>query len=88
MAFQAYASKHGSVVKDTAYTAAVAFFEEFPKARKCNVIEGKDDGFFFTVEYKPNNRSPKYVKLSCGFNELVITYISCIMYLLAQKHKK
>lgn len=55
MAFQAYASKHGSVVKDTAYTAAVAFFEAFPKARKCNVIEGKDDGFFFTVEYKPNN---------------------------------
>lgn len=50
-AYQASANKHGSRTAETPRAAAAAFFEAFPKARKCNVIEGESDGRFFTVRY-------------------------------------
>lgn len=49
-AFQAYGNA-GKVTKPTAKEAAKAYFEVFPKSRKCDVIEGTDDGQFFTVSY-------------------------------------
>lgn len=49
-AFQAY-SKHGKILAVTPRLAALAFFKHFPKARKCNIIEGEKDGVFFTVRY-------------------------------------
>ena len=48
--FQAY-SNGRTVTAETAKGAALAFFERFPTARKCNVIEGQQDGHFFTVTY-------------------------------------
>ena len=55
MAFQAHA-KGDCCTRETARDAASAFFELFPNRRKCNVIEGKVNGAFFTVEYSPNAR--------------------------------
>lgn len=49
-AFQAYGNA-GTVTKSTAREAATAYFEAFPKSRKCSVIEGETDGQFFTVTY-------------------------------------
>lgn len=49
-AYQAY-SKHGTRTAETPRAAALAFFEAFPSARKCNVIQGELDGHFFTVKY-------------------------------------
>lgn len=48
--FRAY-SKHGAVCAATPKAAALAFFEKFPNARKCDIIEGKSDGHFFSVTY-------------------------------------
>lgn len=50
-AFQAYATGGTSVVKDSPKDAAIAFFEQNPGKRKCSVIQGKQDGHFFTVAY-------------------------------------
>lgn len=49
-AFQAHGTA-GKVTATTAKEAAIAYFEAFPKSRKCNVIEGTVDGQFFTVHY-------------------------------------
>lgn len=49
-AFQAYGNA-GKVTRATAKEAAVAYFETFPKSRKCDVTEGTVDGNFFTVRY-------------------------------------
>ena len=37
------------ITRDTARTAALAFFAAFPGKRKCNVSEGTSDGQFFTL---------------------------------------
>lgn len=29
----------------------MAYFEAHPKSRKCSVIEGTADGYFFTIRY-------------------------------------
>ena len=50
-AFQAYATTGFSVTAPTARQAARLFFERFPTKRKCNVIEGVADDYFFTVTY-------------------------------------
>lgn len=49
-------SKHGGRTASTPREAAIAFFEAFPKARKCDVVQGTTDGAFFTVAY--GRRSP------------------------------
>lgn len=49
--FHASAKGWSSVTKDTPRAAAEAFFKANPRARKCNVTEGFEDGAFFTVEY-------------------------------------
>lgn len=46
-------SHHGGVTAATPRAAALAFFDRFPRARKCRVIEGVSDGHFFTVAYNP-----------------------------------
>jgi hypothetical protein len=53
-------SQHGGVIADTPRKAALAFFDQFPSARKCSVIEGIADGHFFTVAY--NSRPGKWPK--------------------------
>lgn len=50
-AFQAYATGGTNVTRPTANEAAVAFFEQNPSKRKCDVIEGELDGHFFTICY-------------------------------------
>lgn len=52
MAFQAYANGD-TCTAETPRAAATEFFERFPNRRKCNLIEGKIDGSFFTVAYDP-----------------------------------
>lgn len=49
-AFQAYGNA-GRVTKTTAREAAKAYFDQWPTSRKCNVIQGETDGYFFTVTY-------------------------------------
>lgn len=49
--YQAYASGATNVVKPTPREAAIAFFETNPGKRKCSVVEGVQDGHFFTVRY-------------------------------------
>ena len=49
-AYQAY-SKHGRRTESTPRAAALAFFAAFPNARKCDVVQGKTDGQFFTITY-------------------------------------
>lgn len=51
--FRAYAKDCG-IVADTPQAAALAFFDKYPNKRKCNIIEGKSDGAFFTVAYNRN----------------------------------
>jgi len=47
--FKAFGTK-GSVVAETARDAAIAFFEEHPSARKCDVCEGYlENGRFILV---------------------------------------
>ncbi|WP_429037529.1 hypothetical protein [Aeromonas media] len=53
MAFQAHQKNHGQVTAQTPRAAAELFFATFPKARKCNLIEGTIDNDFFTVVYDP-----------------------------------
>ena len=48
--FQAYGNA-GRINKPTAKQAALAYFQAFPKSRKCNVVEGKVEGNFFVVTY-------------------------------------
>jgi hypothetical protein len=50
-AFQAYAKGCRTTSAASPRAAAEAFFVAFPDKRKCNVIEGKTDGHFFTVTY-------------------------------------
>lgn len=50
-AYQAYATGGTKVTKATPREAAIAFFEQNPGKRKCNVIQGEQDGHFFTVRY-------------------------------------
>jgi len=49
-AFKAYADGANNTAA-TPREAAAKFFEQNPKRRKCNVIEGTVDGPFFTVKY-------------------------------------
>jgi hypothetical protein len=49
-AFRASAKGSG-VTSDTPQKAAKLFFDTFPTKRKCDIIEGATDGYFFTVTY-------------------------------------
>lgn len=49
-AFQAHGNA-GTMTRTTPKEAALAYFEAYPKSRKCNVIEGEQDGAFFVVRY-------------------------------------
>ena len=49
--FQAYAKGNFRVTASTPHDAAYKFFSEYPNKRKCNIIEGVQDGAFFTVTY-------------------------------------
>lgn len=49
-AYRAY-GKSGHVTHATPRAAALAYFDSFPASRKCNVVQGKVDGQFFTVTY-------------------------------------
>jgi hypothetical protein len=49
-AYQAY-GKAGRVTKPTPRQAALAYFDQWPTSRKCDVIQGETDGNFFTVKY-------------------------------------
>lgn len=53
-AYQAYANGANNVA-ETPRKAALKFFAENPNRRKCNVIQGRDDGAFFTVAYDRDN---------------------------------
>lgn len=50
-AYQAYAAGGARVTRNTPREAAVAFFEAYPTKRKCDIVEGTDDGGFFTIQY-------------------------------------
>lgn len=50
-AYQAYGSGGAKVIKPTPREAAMAFFEQNPGKRKCDVVQGELDGHFFTVRY-------------------------------------
>lgn len=52
--FQAY-GKAGNANATSPQLAATSYFEKFPNSRKCNVIEGKTDGHFFTITYGKNS---------------------------------
>lgn len=55
IAFQAYASsKYRHVTADSPRAAADKFFEENPRARKCDIVEGTADGMFFTRAIRLN----------------------------------
>lgn len=41
----------GSVIREAASEAAIAYFETFPKSRKCDVTAGLKAGSFFTISY-------------------------------------
>lgn len=58
-AFQAHGTK-GVVTAETANAAGRLFFETYPTARKCNIIEGVKDGQFFTVAYGPGQSPESY----------------------------
>jgi len=57
--FQAYAKNHGAVTANTPKEAAEKLFETFPKARKCNVLEGAIEitsgKEFFVTAYNREN---------------------------------
>lgn len=44
-------SKHGHTTAHTPRKAAEAFFTKYPNARKCDIIQGEDDGLFFVVRF-------------------------------------
>ena len=48
--YQAYADGC-RVTENTPKQAAISFFNAFPNKRKCSIIEGESDGYFFTVSY-------------------------------------
>jgi hypothetical protein len=50
-AYQAYAKGDRTTAEASPRAAAVAFFEQHPTRRKCDVIEGTIDGAFFVVSY-------------------------------------
>ena len=50
IAYQAY-GKAGRVTRDTPRAAAQAYLDSYPSTRKCNDVQGKMDGEFFTVTY-------------------------------------
>ena len=50
-AWQAYGPAGRVTSTDSPQAAQRTFFAAFPKARKCNVVEGELDGSFFTVAY-------------------------------------
>jgi len=52
--FQASAPGHVSTIGITAKDAASLFFLMNTRARKCFIIEGEQDGLFFTVAYDRN----------------------------------
>ena len=49
-AFQAYGPA-GRFTAESPLSAALGFFRAFPKARRCTVVEGEDDGHSFVVRY-------------------------------------
>lgn len=49
-AFQAHA-KGNTATAATPRAAAEKFFKNFPTRRKCSVIEGEENGIFFTIKY-------------------------------------
>lgn len=49
--FRAYSERHGYCIGESPRDAALKFFEKYPNARKCEIIEGKSDGRLFTVIY-------------------------------------
>lgn len=56
IAFQAYASsKYRHVNADTPRAAAEKFFDENPRARKCDIVEGTTDAGFFTRAFRLNS---------------------------------
>lgn len=59
-AFQAY-SGGNTATAPTPRKAAEKFFSDFPKKRKCDVVEGEADGNFFivTCNLRRENRAPK-----------------------------
>lgn len=61
--FKAF-SKHGYCIGESPRDAALKFFEKYPNARKCSIIQGKSDGYFFTVIYGKWSESewPDYYK--------------------------
>lgn len=50
-AWQAYGPAGRVTSTDDPQAAQRLFFATFPKARKCNIVEGDVDGSFFTVTY-------------------------------------
>lgn len=53
--FQAYA-EGCRITADSPRAAAEALFKEYPKRRKCSIVEGTVDGSFFTVAYGPYSK--------------------------------
>ncbi len=49
-AYSAYGTG-GRATRDNPRAAALAYFDQAPKSRKCNVTSGKTDGGFFTITY-------------------------------------
>lgn len=49
--FRAYADKATSTYSPSPRDAALAFFAANPTKRKCALVEGTRDGYFFTVAY-------------------------------------
>ena len=54
------AGKTHSTIGSSPYNAALSFFLANPSARKCSIIEGVQDGVFFTVNYDRNNWPRSY----------------------------
>jgi hypothetical protein len=50
-AYQAYAKGGFKVTAPNPHDAAFMFFKQFPNKRKCNIIEGNQEGGFFTITY-------------------------------------
>jgi hypothetical protein len=54
------AGKTNSTIGSSPYNAALSFFLTNPSARKCSIIEGVQDGAFFTVDYTPGRWPRSY----------------------------
>jgi hypothetical protein len=50
-AYRASGTRGAGVTRNTPRAAALAFFEQFPDRRQCNIVQGETDGDFFTVRY-------------------------------------